>query len=112
VAITDKSVDVEDRGPAGPFFRRTLTLRCAEDRTLWFRAAMHAELETRDDGTLRVGRSLTIRARSSMGASSPLDSLVLQIRPSAKDREAITPVTIREGVATVVLEYRWTEMPK
>ncbi len=112
VAITDRLVDMPGEGPGGPFFRRTLTLRSAVDRTLWFRAAVHAELEARADGSLGYAGRMTIRAGFASGASGSIEPVTLQVRPSAAGREAIVPVRVGGRVSRLVLEYRWSEAPR
>ncbi len=109
MVITDKPVDRKDRQLGGGFLERTLTLRGPEDRTLYFRAAVHAELEDAEGGAVTIGRRATIRASGRSGAAAAMQPLVFQIRPSARDLELIVPVEIRQGKSILVLEYRWLE---
>ena len=78
-----------------------------EDRTLYFRAAVHSELEDAEGGAVTIGRRATIRASGRFGDAATLQPLVFRTRPSARDSELIVPVEIRLGKATLVLEYHW-----
>ncbi|MEE8167027.1 MAG: PA14 domain-containing protein, partial [Myxococcota bacterium] len=109
VAITDKPVDLRDENGRAPFLRRTLTLRGPQDRVLFFRAAVHREIEVDEAGAIKIGRSVRMSVRGSSGESSSIQALTARIRPSAKDMEVIVPVRIRQGKATLILEYRWLE---
>ena len=97
-----------DNGRA-PFLRRTLTLRSPKDRVLFFRAAVHGEIEMSEGGAIKIGRSSRMSVSGSSGESSSIRPLTARISPSAKDKAVIVPVPIRDGMATLILEYRWLE---
>jgi len=109
--IVDKPVDRSDERVGGGYIERTLTLRGSGDRTVWFRVAVGTDLEEVDDGKVAIDKRITVSAarRSDDASSRPV---ACRIRASAKDREVIVPLEIRNGEATLVLEYRWLKEPE
>ncbi len=108
ISISDSTVDIAD-GPGGrAFLRRTLSLYGEEERTVHFRLAVHEKIVRRDDGTIEIDGILGVVAKQGSGADSP-ELVSILVRSSSRGAEAIVPIEIRAGSATLVLDYVWLE---
>ena len=99
VTITDTPHEVATDAATRPTLRRTLTFSSAADKTLYFRAAVGAEIEPQGETEIRIGKSLLLRA--------PNGSHL--IRGTGEQRELLVRVPIEDGKASLVLDYRWQE---
>ncbi|MBK8096763.1 MAG: c-type cytochrome [Planctomycetes bacterium] len=93
---------VREGGDTSPTLRRSIRVQGNPDADLWLLAARDARVEAVGDGAFRAGDHLRLTIR---GATADL-----------VDREGMRelriPLAVRQGVATVEIDYAWHEERK
>lgn len=97
VTITDAPREAPDSAAPRPLLRRTLTFASASDLTLQFRAALHERVADLGDGRVQVGTSLRIH----------LPPASFRIRAAGAKSELLVEIPIRQGQASLVIDYAW-----
>lgn len=105
IQIRDKPMDIKDE--TRTFLRRTITLKSTKDKTIYFRVAVGTEIQSSRNASVIIGKKMPLHI-------STQSKFPLTVRPSTvpKQTEVLLPIQIRNGTASVNLEYHWPEAAK